>query len=601
MSIGGTSTIKISGGSFTSVRRGFELLNAELAKAAFHDSEDRIEPPKCHPNTRMTILHSIFNWLVQSEDRRQWLLWLNGEAGTGKSAIVQTLAERCADLKHIAVASFFFSKTDSARNSIIRVIPTLMYQLIHSIPRISSDVLQTIEQNPFIFSKPLGFQFDKLLIQPLLRLPVHLRPVVAIFCDGLDECNDRGHQSSLINLFSTIVQSRSVPIIFLVASRREPQIEKEFIQDSILETVQTINLDSDIIQTSDDIRCFLNDKLAEIKKNHLYQPSLDASWPPASAVEVIVARSSGRFVYIIVAIRYMLYWLDQPAVILPARNPEFNVILHPHPAVILDILQVIQPRTTHETPHAHLDALYYHIFTRVREIDMVQKFIGLKLTSPNFPSPQFDKISAIEQVLLLEAGRLKFILGDLTAILPWGHRLDFIHSSVCDFLLDKSRSIGYFIDLKEYRTKLLCMFLQKNRRNSYSPTSDQYTEEEVPTPAALDAISTLLEHAQASELLRCAITESTFAFRHVSNWSVERHVKILYFLESLDFGDEGKAYQHVLQMIAAEYSTRWSTLSSDIKIWIRESPQLCASICNHRPELKKQPSLDVSKYWWPFS
>ncbi|KAF9254271.1 hypothetical protein L218DRAFT_886647, partial [Marasmius fiardii PR-910] len=41
--------------------------------------------------------------------------WLRGSAGAGKSAIAQTVAERCEGNR--LVASFFFSRTDPARNT----------------------------------------------------------------------------------------------------------------------------------------------------------------------------------------------------------------------------------------------------------------------------------------------------------------------------------------------------------------------------------------------------------------------------------------------------------------------------------------------------
>ncbi len=46
-----------------------------------------VDAPKCHPNTRQAVLDEIMNWIILAAARVQWILWLNGAAGAGKSAI----------------------------------------------------------------------------------------------------------------------------------------------------------------------------------------------------------------------------------------------------------------------------------------------------------------------------------------------------------------------------------------------------------------------------------------------------------------------------------------------------------------------------------
>ena len=58
--------------------------------------------------TREKILKIIMDWINHPRPRRR-IVWLNGPAGAGKSAIAQTIAMRCSDEK--LAASFFFSET----------------------------------------------------------------------------------------------------------------------------------------------------------------------------------------------------------------------------------------------------------------------------------------------------------------------------------------------------------------------------------------------------------------------------------------------------------------------------------------------------------
>ena len=74
---------------------GFKHLQAHVATTAF-DSDDIVDAPKCHPNTRKAVLDNIMNWItIQTAMRVQWILWLNGAAGAGKSAIGRSIVALC--------------------------------------------------------------------------------------------------------------------------------------------------------------------------------------------------------------------------------------------------------------------------------------------------------------------------------------------------------------------------------------------------------------------------------------------------------------------------------------------------------------------------
>ncbi|KAF8185689.1 hypothetical protein BJ912DRAFT_479387 [Pholiota molesta] len=368
---------------------GFTLLRERVASSAFHNSAQRIDPPRCHPETRVAILQSVYYWIVQQGPRNEWLLWLNGAAGAGKSAIMQTIAEHCF-LTAIAIASFFFSRTDLTRNNMAPFIATLVYQLIQIIPETSDDIILTIEHNPLIFEQALEFQIHYLLIQPLLRLPEHLRRLLVVFIDGLDECDDRGHQSNLIRVLGNISSGRNIPIVFLIASRREPQIDAEFHQDQVIDNLTIIPIDD--IQSSDDIRRYLNAKFKEIKATHLRRRFLSPDWPSSALIEQIVRNSSGQFIYASVVIG--------------------NISLpHAHPAIQLEIINGIRPRNPSENPFAHLDVLYQHIFSRVKRLDTVRDILALHLIHPIFT------MEKLESLFQLDPGELEVLFADLTALI----------------------------------------------------------------------------------------------------------------------------------------------------------------------------------------
>ncbi|KAF9450239.1 hypothetical protein P691DRAFT_726348, partial [Macrolepiota fuliginosa MF-IS2] len=94
-------------------------------RGAKFDSSDRDPPPRCHPGTRTTISNKIYDWLGSPRPEKK-LLWLRGLAGVGKSAIIQTVAEKLADQGRLG-ASLFFSRTNGRRDP-RQVFPTLAYQ-----------------------------------------------------------------------------------------------------------------------------------------------------------------------------------------------------------------------------------------------------------------------------------------------------------------------------------------------------------------------------------------------------------------------------------------------------------------------------------------
>ncbi|KAF8177451.1 hypothetical protein BJ912DRAFT_834418, partial [Pholiota molesta] len=318
-----------------------ELLQNRVASSAFHNSAQRVDPPRCHPDTRVVIMQAIYDWIMKSGYRDEYILWLNGAAGAGKSAIMQSIAERCV-LAAIAVASYFFVRSDSTRNTMAPLATTLAYQLILAIPETADDILLTIERNPLIFEQSLEDQLRELIILPLLRLPPHLQRLFVVFIDGLDECNNRAHQSNLLKILGNISSRRNILVVFVIASRRESQIEAEFCHNQVADILTTIPLDN--IQASDDIRRYLNAKFEEIKNTHLRRRSLAPNWPTSTVIEQIVEKSSGHFIYASVVIGYI-------------SLPDA------HPALQLDIINGIRPRNPSENPFANLDALYQYIFS----------------------------------------------------------------------------------------------------------------------------------------------------------------------------------------------------------------------------------------------
>ena len=115
-----------------------------VATSAFHDSEELYDAPKCHPDTRLAVLDEIMQWVGESESARdEFILWLFGPAGAGKSAIAKKIAEIAAS-KGLLIGTFFFSRTDATRSTKDRLVASLAYQMALSIPCTRTHIVEAI-------------------------------------------------------------------------------------------------------------------------------------------------------------------------------------------------------------------------------------------------------------------------------------------------------------------------------------------------------------------------------------------------------------------------------------------------------------------------
>ncbi|TFK34208.1 hypothetical protein BDQ12DRAFT_613919, partial [Crucibulum laeve] len=150
---------------------------------------------RCHLGTCLEVIAEIEKWITDSNDCH--ILWLNGPAGSGKSAISQTIAEHYAAQKQIA-ASFFFSRGTGWRSTIEYLIPTLAYQISMFDPAAKSVLIDTMRNEPNLHhGQALYHQLVKLLINPIQATGLELSKITIII-DALDECNDKGLISKFI-------------------------------------------------------------------------------------------------------------------------------------------------------------------------------------------------------------------------------------------------------------------------------------------------------------------------------------------------------------------------------------------------------------------
>ena len=398
---------------------------------AFYDSDNRPDPPKCHPKTRVAVINKIIDWASGMIDTNAFMLWLYGPAGAGKTAIARKVAELFAE-HGLLLASFLFFRSDPKRNTMKPLVANIAYRVASVIPGAREPINTIIEADPLILSYSVEMQLSKLVFEPL-RLLVdqgyfldrQFPPLIVI--DGLDECLDKDSQTNLVQLLSSSVARYQLPLKFLIVSRPEFHIKSAIAIAGEQSIVSHLELNNDFLP-DDDIRCFLTDKFREIKTCHPFCSGIPSFWPSKQQMDTLICKASGQFIYASLAVRFISSTCNSPI-----RQ--------------LDIVLELRPPINNDLPFAELDTLYTYILSCTKSLDLVLRILGLYYVLEEYEE---FAVEIVEFVLGLEDGDICINLSPLNSLLEVRdcdgyHEIHFHHSSFMDFLRSPERSKDYCI------------------------------------------------------------------------------------------------------------------------------------------------------------
>ncbi|KAF9440629.1 hypothetical protein P691DRAFT_637782, partial [Macrolepiota fuliginosa MF-IS2] len=123
-----------------------------------------------------------------------------------------------------------------------------------------------------------------------------------IIIDGLDECDGKDAQSTIIDIIITSVHQQSTPFLWAFFSRPEPHITSEFSTEQATEVCWRLTLP--VSRDADqDIEAYLRDGFRTIRKK--YNLPAAFAWPSEEDIHQLVKQSAGLFIYTASAIRYV--------------------------------------------------------------------------------------------------------------------------------------------------------------------------------------------------------------------------------------------------------------------------------------------------------
>jgi len=440
------------------VLAGFEILTKAAAPSAFHDYGHQFDVPRCHENTRVAIMEKINDWVDLVIEIVAFVMWLYGAAGAGKSAIARTMAESLHERQQL-LATFFFSRADSSRNTIKSVIATLAYNIALSIPESYHIITSTIEKDPHIFHRPFAHQLEQLILRPLQQLSRQgvIYPTVIVI-DGLDECLNHEERTMILHAI-TRVAGQSAPLKFLITSRPEVPIARVFNATPVIEVSARHSLDNEP-ESIEDVEYFLSAKFDEIKRTHPSRRHIPHDWPPSQVKADLLQKSSGQFIYPATIIRYI-------------SSPRHSPMLR------LDMILKLHPLSG-ESPFAQLDVLYRHILLSCEDVELALRIIGMCLLSTQSikaPWNTYDLLPSkitvpmnMEPILGLRPGDVQRGLEDLGSLIEYKSddiSLRVLHASLFDFLSDPTRFSGLPFNLAAIHTDLAiwCSYFDTDHGN----------------------------------------------------------------------------------------------------------------------------------------
>jgi len=387
-------------------------LNNRRARGAAYQHGNR---RGCLRGTREVVLNEIESWTKDFD--KSPVFWLNGLAGTGKSTIAQTIAER-AFADGLLGASFFCSQDSEDLSDLRFIFPTLAFQLAHKFPGFRAHLVPILRSNQDIVYESLYNQMERLIVEPLRSAAVS----TVIVVDALDECKDDKPSSAILFVLGQLVEQ--IPRVkFFITGRPEPRIKNGFylpLKDAtkvfVLHDVHPDSINNDIL-------LFLRHELSELARQHQLE-----GWPSDEHISLLCQRAAGLFVYAVATVKFL------SKTHLPDRR--LDVIVNLPQCTIPEGKTEVKPRTT-------LDSLYMSVLdTAFNEEDpevvsKLQSIIGAVVLLVN-PLPP----SGIAELTNLNPRGVKRLLMSVQSLLILDEDptqpVKSFHKSFPDFVTDPS-------------------------------------------------------------------------------------------------------------------------------------------------------------------
>jgi hypothetical protein len=389
---------------------------------------------RCLLGTRTRMLKDIHGWIDgtgQGKDKQALLLV--GPAGTGKSAIAHTIAAEFQDVGCLG-SVFCFDRSIPDRG-IDKLFPTIAHDLASLDKGFRGKLAHIIQEKVSLSTtKDLIDQFNHFILAPLSDLPM-IGPTVVVI-DALDECGDPTALSSLFSLLHKELSQLPLNLRIILTSRPENDIMDVF-QNHDLVTIMAMDDEAYSAEISADIHMYVQHKLKGYDGNLLHGITMDM-------VGKVQELSEGLFQFAFV----LCTELVSPA--------------HHGGKSIKERFSLLTS-TSGGKNQSPLDTLYLNVLEQnfdKTDVTVMDRFRGIMgwILALYEPLPKMALIGLEKKFKLYQKDgtvdededRVSLVIqymGSLLSGVTGQSVVRPLHTSFRDFLLNKSRSSNFYVDL----------------------------------------------------------------------------------------------------------------------------------------------------------
>ncbi|KAF7983332.1 hypothetical protein HWV62_23034 [Athelia sp. TMB] len=292
------NTTGTSGGRITNVNgiciTGDEDSLAKISRLLVYAEGASWNPQStCLPGTRISMLSVILAWARQADSKR--ICWIKGVAGSGKSAILHTIAQILKS-EGLLGFSFFFSRDSAARNTPKTLFTTMARDLAYLHPRIAEDIASALEAEPALATASLSRQFDALILEPSRHLPAN-RPIVLVI-DALDEGISHDLDTELLAIIRDKAAQLPAQVRILLTSRPTSIIEKYLSGRS---HVMTHSIDIFSVENKRDIDAYVD---AQLRNESIFL-NMGITSPDEAVIRDLKQLADGLFIWIVTVCSFL--------------------------------------------------------------------------------------------------------------------------------------------------------------------------------------------------------------------------------------------------------------------------------------------------------
>ncbi|PPQ93483.1 hypothetical protein CVT25_008477, partial [Psilocybe cyanescens] len=223
----------------------------------------------CLDGTREAILDEITAWINDTEKNTARIYWLHGNAGTGKSSIAHTIANRFKELRRLG-SCYCFDRNEMAQERHKKIFTTISRDIAEHDKEIRRELTAAVYRDTSLKNtSDILQQWKELILKPARAFIDAMTGPIVIVIDALDESGGSDSRQHLLRILAGKLKdekshiSKLPPHIrILLTSRTLPDIDEAF---KHVKHVRQKAMDSIPLESSKhDISCFISNELSDL-------------------------------------------------------------------------------------------------------------------------------------------------------------------------------------------------------------------------------------------------------------------------------------------------------------------------------------------------